>query len=84
MQPRPAYCRAGSQARRSLLKPQGVLTLIWRADALDEVRAALAAQFGDIGVLPVYPRPDAPAIRVLVRAVKSGGGAPARLFPALS
>ena len=34
-----------------------------------------AAEFGGIGVLPVYPRPDAAAIRVLVRAVKSGGGA---------
>ena len=58
-----------------LLKPQGVLTLIWRADALAEVQSALAAEFGGVAVLPVYPRPDAPAIRVLVRAVKSGGGA---------
>ena len=65
-----------------VLKPRGVLTLIWRAAALDEVRAALAAQFGDIGVLPVYPRPDAPSIRVLVRAVKSGGGDGAT-FPGL-
>lgn len=65
-----------------LLKPRGVLTLIWRADALDEVRAALAAQFGDIGVLPVYPRAGALAIRVLVRAVKSGSGADAT-FPGL-
>ena len=65
-----------------LLKPHGVLTLIWRADALAEVRAALAAEFGGIGVLPVYPRPDAPAIRVLVRAVKSGGGDGAT-FPGL-
>src|SRR5664280_643028 len=59
-----------------LLKPQGVLTLIWRADALADVQSALSAEFGGIAVLPVYPRPDAPAIRVLVRAVKSGGGAP--------
>ena len=59
-----------------LLKPQGVLSLIWRADALAEVQSALTAEFGGIAVLPVYPRPDAPAIRVLVRAVKSGGGAP--------
>jgi tRNA1(Val) A37 N6-methylase TrmN6 len=58
-----------------LLKSQGVLTLIWRADALAEVRSALTAEFGGVAVLPVYPRPDAPAIRVLVRAVKSGGGA---------
>jgi tRNA1(Val) A37 N6-methylase TrmN6 len=58
-----------------LLKPQGVLTLIWRADTLAEVQSALTAAFGGVAVLPVYPRPDAPAIRVLLRAVKSGGGA---------
>jgi tRNA1(Val) A37 N6-methylase TrmN6 len=58
-----------------LLKSQGVLTLIWRADALGEVQSALTAEFGCVAVLPIYPRPDAPAIRVLVRAVKSGGGA---------
>ena len=36
----------------------------------DDVVAALAPAFGDIAVLPVHPRPDKPAIRVLVRAVK--------------
>ncbi len=65
-----------------LLKPQGVLTLIWRADALADVQSALAGEFGGIAVLPVYPRPDAPTIRVLVRAVKSGSGA-AVTFPGL-
>jgi len=60
-----------------LLKPQGVLTLIWRADALADVLGALADDFGDIAVLPVLPRPQAAAIRVLVRAVKGGRGAPA-------
>jgi tRNA1(Val) A37 N6-methylase TrmN6 len=59
-----------------LLKPHGVLTLIWRADALAEVEAALAPAFAGIAVLPVYPREGAGAIRVLVRAMKSGGGAP--------
>ena len=58
-----------------LLRPQGVLTLIWRADALADVQHALAAEFGGVAVLAVFPRPDAPAIRVLVRAVKSGKGA---------
>ena len=59
-----------------LLKPQGVLTLIWRAEGLADVQRALAGVFGGIGVLPVYPRHDAPAIRVLVRALKAGIGAP--------
>ncbi len=66
-----------------LVKPQGVLTLIWRADALADVQSALAGEFGGIAVLPVYPRPGAPAIRVLVRAVKSGRGA-AVTFPGLT
>lgn len=55
-----------------LLKPQGVLTLIWRADGLPEVRSALAGLFGSVAVLPVLPRDGVPAIRVLVRAVKAG------------
>jgi tRNA1(Val) A37 N6-methylase TrmN6 len=69
-------------AAAQLLKPQGVLTLIWRADALADVQSALAAGFGGIAVLPVLPRPGADAIRVLVRAVKSGRGAPVT-YPAL-
>ena len=60
-----------------LLKPGGVLTLIWRADALAEVLDALAPAFGAIAMLPVKPRADAAPIRVLVRAVKGGKGAPA-------
>jgi tRNA1(Val) A37 N6-methylase TrmN6 len=55
-----------------LLKPRGALTLIWRADGLDEVVGALRTEFGDIAVQPVLPRAGAPAIRVLVRAVKAG------------
>ena len=65
-----------------LLKPQGVLTLIWRADGLVDVQDALANAFGGVAVLPVQPRADAPAIRVLVRAVKSGHGSN-KNYPAL-
>jgi tRNA1(Val) A37 N6-methylase TrmN6 len=69
-------------AAARLLKPQGVLTLIWRADGQADVQHALAGAFGGIAVLPVLPRPDAEPIRVLVRAVKSGSGPPVR-YPAL-
>jgi tRNA1(Val) A37 N6-methylase TrmN6 len=65
-----------------LLKPGGVLTLIWRADELEEVLGALAGTFGGLAVLPVEPREGAAAIRVLVRAVKAGTGVPVHL-PAL-
>jgi tRNA1(Val) A37 N6-methylase TrmN6 len=63
-----------------LLRPTGVLTLIWRADGLDAVLAALAAAFGGLRILPIHSKPDAPAIRVLVRAVKESR-APLALLP---
>jgi tRNA1(Val) A37 N6-methylase TrmN6 len=55
------------------------LTLIWRADGLDEVLAELASGLGAIAVLPIHPKPGAPAIRVLARAVK-GSRAPLSLL----
>ena len=66
----------------SLLVPSGALTLIWRADGLGDVLAA-GAGFGAIAVLPIYPMPQAAAIRVLVRAVK-GSRAPLALLPGLT
>jgi tRNA1(Val) A37 N6-methylase TrmN6 len=65
-----------------LLRPSGVLTLIWRADGLDMLLIALAAGFGAITLLPVHPKPGAVAIRVLARAVKARR-APLALLPAL-
>ena len=61
----------GAAAR--LLHPGGTLTLIYRADALDEVLSALASDFEAVEVLPVYPRPDAAAIRVIVQARRRDG-----------
>ena len=56
------------------------MTLIWRADGLDEVLAALADGFGAVTLLPIHPKPGAAAIRVLVRAIK-GSRAPLSLLP---
>jgi tRNA1(Val) A37 N6-methylase TrmN6 len=67
-------------AARRLLKPGGTLTLIWRAEALIEVLAALGRGFGGIAILPVHPKSDAAAIRMLVKAEK-GSGAPLALLP---
>jgi tRNA1(Val) A37 N6-methylase TrmN6 len=65
-----------------LLAPHGTLTLIWRADGLGEVIGTLGA-FGAVKVLPVHPRTDACAIRILVTAVKASR-APLALFPGLT
>jgi tRNA1(Val) A37 N6-methylase TrmN6 len=63
-----------------LLRDDGLVTLIWRADGLADVVAALGKDFGAITVLPVHPKPGAAAIRVLVRATK-GNRAPLALLP---
>jgi tRNA1(Val) A37 N6-methylase TrmN6 len=70
------------RAAARLLCPDGVLTLIWRADGLAQVLAALEGGFGALAILPVHPKPAAPAIRVLVRAAK-GNRAPPALLPGL-
>ncbi|GAA3839152.1 methyltransferase [[Pseudomonas] carboxydohydrogena] len=71
-----------SKAARRILKPGGCLTLIWRADELDRVLGALERGFGAVEVIAVHPKPDAAAIRVLVRAIK-GSHAPLRILPGL-
>lgn len=65
-----------------LLSARGVLTLIWRGDGLSDVLAALERGFGGVAVLPVHPKPGAPAIRVLVRAAKQSR-APLAVYPGL-
>jgi tRNA1(Val) A37 N6-methylase TrmN6 len=65
-----------------LLHSTGVLTMIWRADGLAQVLAALDRTFGGIALLPVHGRAGEAAIRILVRAVK-GSGAPLVLLPGL-
>jgi tRNA1(Val) A37 N6-methylase TrmN6 len=61
-------------AARRLLRPGGVLTLIFRADGLPAL-FDLVDGFGGITVMPVHPKPGAAAIRVLLAAVK-GSRAP--------
>lgn len=65
-----SWCRAAA----GLLLPGGRLGLIHRAPALADVLRALAGRFGDVRIVPVQPRADAPATRVLVRATKGSRG----------
>jgi tRNA1(Val) A37 N6-methylase TrmN6 len=59
-------------AARRILKSGGVLTLIWRADALAQILSALDRGFGSLAILPVHGDSAKPAIRVLIRATKAG------------
>jgi tRNA1(Val) A37 N6-methylase TrmN6 len=69
-------------AARRILKSRGVLTLIWRADGIAEVLAALDHGFGSLEILPVHGDVKAPANRVLIRATK-GGRSPTQIHAGL-
>jgi tRNA1(Val) A37 N6-methylase TrmN6 len=71
-----------AQAAR-LLPHRGTFSLIYRADGLPEVLAALAgARFGGITVAPLWPRAGTPAKRVRVQAT-FGSRAALQLQPGL-
>lgn len=60
----------------------GTITIIHRADRLADLLDLMSIKAGSIQVRPIHPFADAPAKRVLVRAVKTGK-APLRLLPPL-
>jgi tRNA1(Val) A37 N6-methylase TrmN6 len=60
----------------------GSITVIHRADRLGDIIAGLSPKCGSFQIRPIHPFADAPAKRVLVRAVKTAK-APLRLLPAL-
>lgn len=66
---------------------RGYVTMIHRADRLDEILALLQGRAGDIVVFPIWPRADADGVprdarRVIVRARKGANG-PMRLASGL-
>jgi tRNA1(Val) A37 N6-methylase TrmN6 len=60
----------------------GSITLIHRADRLADILTLFGEKCGSIRVRPIHPFADAPAKRVLVRAIKTGK-APLELLPPL-
>lgn len=66
-------------ARR--LMPGGWLTLICGADGLPEVLAAMGSKLGSASVLPLAAREGRPALRIVLRARKTGRAAFRLLAP---
>ncbi len=64
------------------LRDKGRITMIHRADRLDEVIAALRGKAGEITIVPLWPKVAAAAKRAIVRARKGVGGG-ARVLPGL-
>jgi tRNA1(Val) A37 N6-methylase TrmN6 len=59
--------------------PRGLATIVHKAEALIPVLSAFDARFGDLKILPLQPRPNDPAHRVIVEGVK-GSKAPLQLM----
>jgi len=60
--------------------PDGEIIFILPAESLAPLLAAFDARFGALTLLPLSPRPETPASRILLRAIK-GSRAPLTLLP---
>jgi tRNA1(Val) A37 N6-methylase TrmN6 len=56
------------KAARRLLKPDGQIAIIHRAEALGEILDGLRTGFGGVAVIPIHAVAEKPAIRVIVSA----------------
>ena len=93
---RPARSRARDTANRegearlsdwvagalTMVRSGGSVAFVHRADRLDDLLGALSSRAGEIVVFPLWPGPNKPAKRVLVRARKEVA-TPLRLSPGL-
>lgn len=70
------------KAALRLAKSRGTLTMIYPAERLDHLLSLLTGRFGDIRVLPLWPRAGVPAKRVIVSARRDARG-PLSLLPGL-
>jgi len=69
-------------AAERALEANGNFALIHRADAIEAMLASMRGRFGAIEIIPIFPRPNAAAIRMIVRAIK-GRRTPPSLRPGL-
>ena len=51
----------------AIVRPAGSVALIARPQSLADILAAMPGRFGGLEIRPIHPRPDAAAIRVVVR-----------------
>lgn len=74
--------RAWIRTAAAITKPGGSIGIIARPQSLPDILAALEGRAGGAEIVPVHPRPEADAIRVLVRA-RRGSRAKLSLKPPL-
>ena len=64
----------------TILKPRGMLAMIYRASSIGQIIAATQGRFGGLTILPIHSRVNEPAKRLLIRATK-GSRAPIVFAP---
>lgn len=58
----------------AIVRPRGGVAVIARPVSLAPILAALAGRFGSAQIVPVHARPNAPAIRIVLRATRGARG----------
>ncbi|PZO78940.1 MAG: methyltransferase [Mesorhizobium amorphae] len=58
----------------AVCRPRGGLVLIARPASLPDILPALRGRFGAVALKALHPRADAPAIRIVLRAVRGARG----------
>lgn len=66
----------------TFVRPGGTMTLVHRTDALAKIFDACKGRFGGLSVLPLHPRPNTAANRIILRGRK-GSRAPLKLYPGI-
>jgi tRNA1(Val) A37 N6-methylase TrmN6 len=61
----------------------GCLTIIHRPEATLPILKSLEGRFGAIEIVPVFPKPESAAIRIIVRAIK-GRKTPTQMLPGIT
>lgn len=70
------------RAAAAVLKPSGTLSVIFRADELPRLLAAIGSRFGSLTLLPIHARAGEAAHRLILKG-RPQGKAPLRLLPGL-
>lgn len=79
---RPDLIEAWVRTAAAIVKPRGFVAIIARPVSLPEILSAFAGRLGGAEIVPIHPRPEEPAIRIVVRG-KRGSRAALRLLPPL-
>jgi tRNA1(Val) A37 N6-methylase TrmN6 len=58
----------------AVTRPRGGVCIIARPESLGAILDAMGGRFGNAELMAIHPRPDAAAIRIVVRAVRGARG----------